>query len=67
MPESKSFDPLGWFSSTCLTILIGAAALTIAVHLIAAIWVWLVLGVVVVGLVALVATLFVAWHRRQSW
>jgi hypothetical protein len=67
MSESKRFDLLGWFSSACLTILVGAAALTIAVHLIAAIWVWLVLGAGVVGVVAFATALLVAWHRRQSW
>ena len=68
MPESKAgFNLLGWFFSTCLTILAGAIALSVAVHLIAAIWRWLALGIAVVAVLALAVMLVVAWHRRQQW
>lgn len=67
MPETKRLNPLDWFVGTCFTVLAGAVALTIAVHLIENIWVWLAVGIGVVVLLSLLTTLLIWWHRRQSW
>jgi hypothetical protein len=67
MPETKRFDPLGWFFSACCTLLAGAVALTVAVHLIAAVWVALALVAGVVLLAGFVVMLATWWHRRQPW
>jgi hypothetical protein len=67
MPETRRFDPRGWFLSACCTVLAGAVALTVAVHLIAAIWIWLVTIAGIAVLVGAVVSLLVWWHRRQPW
>ena len=67
MNETKHFNPVDWFVATCFTLLAGAVALTIAVHLIQGIWVWLVTITGVVILIAIVVTALIWWHRRQSW
>lgn len=67
MPETKRFDPLSWFASTCFTILAGAIALAVAVHLIRSVWVWVLGGLGVVITLILLTQLILWWHRRQSW
>lgn len=67
MPETRRFDPLGWFLSTCIAVLIGAVALSVAIHLIAAIWVWLALGIGLVVILGTGAQLVAWWRRRQPW
>lgn len=67
MPETKRVDPLGWFFSACCTLLLGVLALTLAVHLLQVIWVWLVTGIgIVVGLAVLIQ-LLLWWHGRRPW
>lgn len=67
MRESRRQDPLGWFLSACCTLLAGAVALVVAVHLIAAVWLWL-LAIAGIGIVlATVVSLLLWWHRRQPW
>lgn len=67
MPEPKRFDPLGWFVSACFVVLVGAIALTVAVHLVRAIWLWLVVGAIVVVLAGVALQLLSWWRRRQLW
>lgn len=67
MTEKQRLDPIGWFASACFTILAGAVALALAVHLIQSIWLSLTL---LLGGVAIIIGLVVAavwWHRRQQW
>lgn len=67
MTEKQRFDPIGWFVSACFTILAGAVALALAVHLLQSIWLAL---VVLLGAAAIIAALIlgaIGWHRRQPW
>jgi hypothetical protein len=63
MSDKTRFDPLDWFASVCLTVLLGAVALTIAAHLMQQVWPWLVATAVMVALVRLA----IWWHRRRTW
>ncbi|MFT4165670.1 MAG: hypothetical protein QM650_10565 [Microlunatus sp.] len=65
--SERRFDPVGWFVSTCFAVLSGAVALTVAVHLVSAVWVWLLVGVAAVVTVGLGVQLVVWWHRRRPW
>lgn len=67
MGEQKRFDPVGWFLSVCLTVLIGVVALVVAVELVQALWVWLVVGVVLVLLVVGGGRAALWWQRRRLW
>jgi len=58
-PFSLADKLLGW----CFTVLLAALALKIAVDVIAGIWPWLVVGLVVTGFVALVGWVVVRWWR----
>ena len=58
-PFSLADKLLGW----CFTILLAALALKIAVDVIAGIWPWLVVGLVVTGFVAVVGWVVVRWWR----
>ena len=58
-PSSLADKLLGW----CLTVLLAALALKIAVDLISSIWPWLVVGLVVTGFIALVGWVVVRWWR----
>lgn len=67
MNESRRFDPVGWFVATCFSLLAGAVALVVAVHLVQAVWVWLACLAGGALLLALIAALSVAWQRRRPW
>lgn len=67
MGDSKRIDPLGWFFSACCTLLAGAVALTVAVQLIAAVWVTLTLIAGVALLIGLATLSLTWWHRRRPW
>lgn len=67
MNELRRFDPVGWFVAACFSVLAGAVALVVAVHLVQAVWVWLVCLVGSALLLAFVVALFVAWQRRRPW
>jgi len=71
MPESGQFDPvgslLGRFLSACVTVLAGAVALTVAVRLIAAVWVWLAIIAGVVVFLGVAVMLVTWWQRRRPW
>lgn len=67
MSESRRFDPIGWFVSTCFALLVAAIALTVAVHLVVAIWPWLLGGVAAIAAVTILVRLAVWWHGRQPW
>lgn len=67
MPEIKRFNPLDWFISACFTVLAGAAALVIAIHLIQSIWIWLACIVGISAAVTLIVAALLAWRRRQPW
>jgi membrane protein implicated in regulation of membrane protease activity len=61
--HSPSNNPLQWFFHACLLILFGAIALSVAVHLLQAIWPWvlgfaLLIGATIVGVIA-----WRAWRR----
>lgn len=58
-PSSLADKLLGW----CFTVLLAALALKIAVDLISSIWLWLVVGLVVTGFVAVVGWVVVRWWR----
>lgn len=69
MNERTRFDPGSWFVSTCLSILGGTVALSIAGHLLARAWPWLLVcaGVGIAGVLFLrfLAQLWRGW--RQPW
>jgi hypothetical protein len=68
MPENRTrFDPLGWLIATCTGLLFGAIALAIAVHLIRAVWPWLIGILATTAAVGLLTRFAWAWHRRQEW
>lgn len=67
MRDPYRFDPLGWFMSACVTVLFGAIALAVAVHLIQAIWVWLLLLAGIVAALAVAGSLALWWQRRRPW
>lgn len=67
MPESRRFDPLGWFLSTCFALLAGAVALSVAVHLLRSVWPWLLAGFLTVAAIAALIRLAIWWHRGQAW
>lgn len=50
------------FCHTCLLILAGIIALNIAVNILRCIWLWLVIGTVVAGLVSAI----IAWLRNRA-
>ncbi|MBB3602756.1 putative membrane protein YdbT with pleckstrin-like domain [Mycolicibacterium sp. BK556] len=61
--HSPSNHPLQWFFHACLLILFGVIALSVAIHLLQAIWPWvlgfaLLAGAVIVGVIA-----WRAWRR----
>ncbi|MDF3284957.1 hypothetical protein [Gordonia sp. N1V] len=55
-------NPLDWFRRFCLVVLFGAVALTIAVDLLARIWVWL----CIIGIAGAVVWMIVLWWRSRS-
>lgn len=67
MPEPKRFDPLAWFVSGCFTLLAGAIALVVAVHLLESVWAPLLSIVGSAIIIGGIAALVTAWHRRQPW
>jgi len=65
MPDNKRFDPVGWFASAAMTLLFGAVALAVAVHLIQGVWPWL-LGILALGAgIGLLVQLVLDWRRRR--
>lgn len=63
--QSPSNNPIQWFFNACLLLLFGTVALSVAVHLLQAIW-WWVLGFLV--LVAVVVIGVAAWRFwRRPW
>lgn len=69
MNERNRFDPTSWFVHTCLSILGGAIALSVAGHLLAQAWPWLLvfagIGIAGVLFLRLLAQLWRGW--RQPW
>ena len=58
-PSSLADKLLGW----CFTVLLAALALKIAVDVIAGIWPWLAVGLVVTGFIAVVGWVVARWWR----
>lgn len=67
MPETKRFNPLDWFISACFTVLAGAIALVVAIHLIQTIWLWLACIACISVAIGLIVTAVLVWRRRQPW
>jgi len=67
MGEARRFDPVGYFLSVCLTVLVGVISLVVAVELLRAIWMWLIVGVVLALLGAVGVRLALWWQRRRLW
>lgn len=63
MGESRRFDPVAWFVSTCFAVLAGALALVAAVRLIEMIWVWLVSITAAGAGICFGVALACAWQR----
>lgn len=55
-------SPLDWFARFCLVALFGTVGLTIAVDLLAHIWVWL----CIIGAVAVAIWIAILWWRSRS-
>ena len=61
--HSPSKNPIQWFFHACLLILFGVVALSVAVHLLQAIWVWVLGFVIVAGLITIVVVAWRMWRR----
>ena len=63
--HSPSNNPLQWFFNACLLILFGVIALSVAVHLLQAIWPW-VLGFILFAVAVTVGV--IVWRiRSRPW
>lgn len=63
--QSPSNNPIQWFFNACLFLLLGTVALSVAVHLLQAIWAWVV-GFVILGIIIAVAV--AGWRFwRRPW
>jgi uncharacterized membrane protein YgdD (TMEM256/DUF423 family) len=63
--SSPSNNPIQWFVHACVLLLIGTVALTVAIHLLQAIWPWL-LGIALLAGAIMVSV--VVWRiRRRPW
>jgi membrane protein implicated in regulation of membrane protease activity len=61
--HSPSNNPLQWFFNGCLLILFGVIALSVSVHLLQAIWPWVLGFIVVVGGITAAVVVWRAWRR----
>jgi membrane protein implicated in regulation of membrane protease activity len=61
--HSPSNNPLQWFFNACLLILFGVIALSVAVHLLQAIWPWVLGFVLFAAAVTVGVVMWRIWRR----
>jgi uncharacterized membrane protein YdbT with pleckstrin-like domain len=63
--HSPSNNPIKWFFNTCLLLLFGVIALSVAIDLLRTNWPWF-LGIFIIAGIVVVAA--IAWqHWRRPW
>lgn len=65
MARNDRSNPLGRVIGACFSLLCAAIAIYVAIHLLIAVWPEIAVGVAVVGMVVMIASIFRA--RNRGW